>query len=558
VDLPVDRELDLCSGFTLGTVTAIARLCAMLAFATARATFREFHEWAPSSRATLRMVDAVGGEARAFLDAAAAPDDDGEVLVIQVDGRGAPMITATERERRARPHGRKEGTGRHRRRDRRRLHPRPRRQQGDKSKNAKVAFVGVLYTLRRTSEGVEGPINKRLIATFESHDALFRWLREHADRRGHGRKRTLFLADGSEHIWRCQAQYFPDAESCIDWYHVVEKLWEAGGCIHEAGSDELQGWMAQQTARLRRGHVAAVLADLSRQRLAIAKTGPGNKGRRERLAKVTKYLTDHAHRMPYAELRRDDLEIGTGAVEGAVRNLVGLRLDGPGKRWGRERSELVMHLRGILLNVPVGRLPPLPGTVAPQARAAASTGSASRRGTPAGSVNGRASVRNGGSAPASTSAQASPEEAGDQGVEALGDGQAGVHVGRLGVTDEAGGFERCEGLEAFSSRDGEGAVLVSAADTTGAFRDVEDRALRGTEGFVPQLRVTNVRGLDGEQELDGDVIGDEPVVRELRRRVLVGHAPSGAGSVTPRSGGAVPGPHGLTNQHALGPRPAPV
>jgi len=54
--------------------------------------------------------------------------------------------------------------------------------------------------------------------------------------------------------------------------------------------------------------------------------------------------------MPYARLRRDDLDIGTGAVEGAVRNLVGLRLDGPGMRWGRERSELVMHLRCILLN----------------------------------------------------------------------------------------------------------------------------------------------------------------------------------------------------------------
>ncbi len=72
--------------------------------------------------------------------------------------------------------------------------------------------------------------------------------------------------------------------------------------------------------------------------------------RRERLAKVTKYLADHAHRMPYAQLRRDDLDIGTGAVEGAVRNLVGLRLDGPGMRWGRERSARVMHLRCVLLN----------------------------------------------------------------------------------------------------------------------------------------------------------------------------------------------------------------
>jgi hypothetical protein len=173
-DLPVDRELGLCSGFSLGTVTAVTQLCAMLAFGNARRLFSEFHEWAPSSRATLRMVDAVGAEARGFLDATAMPDDDGEVLVIQVDGRGAPMISATEAERRRQPRRRQRGTKRHGRRSRRREHPRPRRKKGDKSKNAKVAFVGVLYTLRKTRHGFEGPINKRLIATFESHEALFR------------------------------------------------------------------------------------------------------------------------------------------------------------------------------------------------------------------------------------------------------------------------------------------------------------------------------------------------------------------------------------------------
>lgn len=54
--------------------------------------------------------------------------------------------------------------------------------------------------------------------------------------------------------------------------------------------------------------------------------------------------------MRYAELRREDLDIGTSAVEGAVRNLVGMRLDGPGMRWGRDRAELDLHLRCILLN----------------------------------------------------------------------------------------------------------------------------------------------------------------------------------------------------------------
>ena len=73
VDLPVDRELGLVGGFSLGTVVAVVRLAAMMAFAQARGTFREFHEWAPSPRAALRMVDAVGAEAKPFLDQAPAP-----------------------------------------------------------------------------------------------------------------------------------------------------------------------------------------------------------------------------------------------------------------------------------------------------------------------------------------------------------------------------------------------------------------------------------------------------------------------------------------------------
>jgi hypothetical protein len=89
---------------------------------------------------------------------------------------------------------------------------------------------------------------------------------------------------------------------------------------------------------------------LSESLSKIPKTGPGNKGRRKRLLDIMKYLAEHQHRMRYAELRREDMDIGTGAVEGAVRNLVGIRLDGPGMRWGRDRAEMVLHLRCILLN----------------------------------------------------------------------------------------------------------------------------------------------------------------------------------------------------------------
>jgi hypothetical protein len=351
-DLPVDRELGLCAGFSLGVVAGMSRLCAQMAFANARQTFEDIYEWVPSPRAVLRMVDAAGAEARRFLEQAPPPEDDGQVLVIQVDGKGAPMISEAEYERRCQPHRMpaSETPGRHRRRFRRRARPRPRRTKGKKSKNAKVAVVGVLYTLRRTPYGLEGPIGKRVYATFESHEALFVWLRREADKRGYGRKRTYFLADGSEAIWRLQQEYFPKARVCLDWYHAVERLWIAGECLYSEGSEALRSWVGRQTERLRRGAVPAIVAELRTRREAIPATGPGNKGRRERLGETLHYYEKHRRRMRYRAMRRDDLDIGTGAVEGAVRNLVGMRLDGPGMRWSRQRSERVLHLRCILLN----------------------------------------------------------------------------------------------------------------------------------------------------------------------------------------------------------------
>jgi hypothetical protein len=260
------------------------------------------------------------------------------------------MISSTEHIRRRQPRRATQGTKRHGRRLRRRERARPRRKKGDKSKNSKAAFVGVIYTLKQTVDGWEGPLNKRLIATFHSHEALFLWLHEHAVRRGYGRKRTVFLADGFPAIWRGYERYFSQAVPCIDWYHVSEKLWEAGSCLHAEGSDELRVWVRKQQQKLRRGHLTQLHNELAAALDCIPKTGPGNKGRRKRLLAIIKYLANHRSRLRYAELRRDDLDIGTGAVEGAVRNLVGIRLDGPGLRWGRARAEMILHLRCIVLN----------------------------------------------------------------------------------------------------------------------------------------------------------------------------------------------------------------
>ncbi len=64
----------------------------------------------------------------------------------------------------------------------------------------------MIYTLRRDENGqLDGPINKRVYATFESHPALFEWLHREAVKRGYGTakfKRVHFLADGAKAIWK--------------------------------------------------------------------------------------------------------------------------------------------------------------------------------------------------------------------------------------------------------------------------------------------------------------------------------------------------------------------
>jgi len=354
-DLPVNRELGLCSGFSLLVVLTLTKLCAQMAFKSARCAFRDVLEWTPSSRATLRMVDAVGAEARPFLEQAPPPDDDGEVMVITVDGKGAPAISSREYKRRARPHRRhsKSGTQRHRRRERRRDNPRPRRTPGKKSKNAKMAAVGVIHTLRRTKDGLEGPINKRVYATFESYRALYKWLVLEAKKRGYGTckiSKVLFVADGAKCLWDLQEEYFADAEVCLDWFHVVEKIWKTGKALHRNNRKQLEIWVALQKKRLRRGQLDEVLTELRAILDATPRTGPGNKYRRTILEKTLNHFTKNAPRMQYHRLRRQDLDIGSGVAEGAVRHLIGVRLDGPGMRWSRDRMEAVLLLRCILIN----------------------------------------------------------------------------------------------------------------------------------------------------------------------------------------------------------------
>ena len=68
------------------------------------------------------------------------------------------------------------------------------------------------------------------------------------------------------------------------------------------------------------------------------------------LGKGMSYLEARVRLMDYGRLRKEDLVIASGVVEGAARYVVGERLDNSGMRWIEERAEAVLLLRCIEVN----------------------------------------------------------------------------------------------------------------------------------------------------------------------------------------------------------------
>jgi hypothetical protein len=355
---PLDVSVGLgADRFSWNVLAAAVRMATKLSFADARSTMAAFVPDTPSTEVIEQSVLGFGRHTAAWLAHAPVPEDDGEVLVIQFDGKGAP--TATEREMRRRRGKRRkshsDGSPRHRgRRGRGRYPSQPRRKKGDKSKNAKMATMVVMYTLRRKgTRRLEGPVNRRLYASFGSKKHAFEVARRMADRRsfqGNSGKLVQVVTDGDNDLARlCQA-YFPEAEHTVDYWHLLERIWAAGKCFHQEDSVELHEWVDVQKKRLFDDAAEAIVAELRTRLEVLPKTGPGNKGRRERLDEALKYINKRLAHISYGSLRRRDLEVGSGAVEGAVKHVIGRRCDHGGMRWLKERVEAVLQLRCIEVN----------------------------------------------------------------------------------------------------------------------------------------------------------------------------------------------------------------
>jgi uncharacterized protein UPF0236 len=358
---PLDAELGLTrDGFSPWVIQFVTRLATRLSFAASRLLCRSVLGWSPSTEAVEHLVLGLGRQAQPFMQQRAAPTDDGEVLVIEVDGKCPP--TAREEELRKRrgprqrhPSGCACGCQRHRgQAKRKRRGSKKRRKKGDKSKNGKEVMLVVMYTLKRGEDGrLHGPRNKKMWGSFGGRKGAASWARAEATKRGFGpdtTKTVQIVLDGAKGLKDNLEPLFPRAIFTVDVCHVVEKLWDLGHRFHAEGSEELKAQVGEWKELVYGGRAAELVQRLEKLLREVPNHGPGTKGKRKVLISVIGYVKPRVAMMRYAEWREQDLVIASGQVEGAVRHVVGERLDCAGMRWIPGRAEALLHLRCIELN----------------------------------------------------------------------------------------------------------------------------------------------------------------------------------------------------------------
>jgi hypothetical protein len=254
------------------------------------------------------------------------PSEAGSVLVIQADGKGVRMVKPKPDE----PPG-----------------PKMRLTKGQKRNRKKMATVFTAYTMNPEAECAPTPIARKVYAFLGTKRAAFEAFRAEAVKRGYGRLKTLFLSDGDPDLADLQAEFFPEAEPCVDWVHVVEYLWKAAHVFHREGSPEVRAWVKEREGRLMANDVSTLLRGL---RQSLTKGTRLTWGQRETLRKVIGYLHGVRRRIPYQDWYAAGYPIGTGSVEGACRHLVEDRMERAGMKWKVPGAQALLDLRCVLEN----------------------------------------------------------------------------------------------------------------------------------------------------------------------------------------------------------------
>lgn len=148
---------------------------------------------------------------------------------------------------------------------------------------------------------------------------------------------VVVLGDGSAWIWGIAERQFAGATQILDWYHARSYVWEAATAIWVTDVAQRTVWVRAQLTALWERRLDAVLAALEVHR----EVG-------EAVVTTITYYTNQRRRMDYATYRARGMQIGSGSIESACKQLVTSRLKGAGMMWDEAGAEAMATVRAYL------------------------------------------------------------------------------------------------------------------------------------------------------------------------------------------------------------------
>lgn len=354
---PADAALNLSDDlYSFGVRRLVAREACRISFDAVVEQTKQILGVAVRKRQVEELTVRAARDFTAFYATRAVEaEDTTALLVFGFNGKGVIMRHADLRE----------STKKVAERSKHKLHTRLTR--GEKRYRKRMAQVATVYTiepwvrtpmdimhdLRRSRDVATRrprPVNKRVWASLEVdpeqviEEAFEEGLRRDPERR----RRWVVLVDGNKDQLRLVKQAAEKAgveiTLILDLIHVLEYLWKAAHCFHQAASPALEQWVNQRLLALLQGRTAGAFAKDLRRWAARCQL---DKKKRKVVSDCIRYLVNNRKLLHYDRALADGLPIATGAIEGACRYLLQDRLDITGARWSLRGAEAVLRLRAL-------------------------------------------------------------------------------------------------------------------------------------------------------------------------------------------------------------------
>jgi hypothetical protein len=151
------------------------------------------------------------------------------------------------------------------------------------------------------------------------------------------------VGDGAPWIWTVAGAHFPGVRQTLDYYHLSEHLYGFAHLVYPNDPAGARAWVDQKLGALLTNRVGEVLRSLKCMR-------PWKKAIGDALAQLIGYVERNRTRIRYQEPWESGLAVGSGAVEGACKQVIQSRFKRAGMRWKRPGFLNVLALRIARLN----------------------------------------------------------------------------------------------------------------------------------------------------------------------------------------------------------------